>query len=88
MGVGISFTAVSKDGLKYAPEDIQKFVKEFFKEMTIFGIPCYVGVGSNLKSPWEHVDDGELFSQSRGEKDYVLNWMKNNPAVAFDYNWS
>lgn len=87
----ISFYAIRKDAVNSAPKAIQEFVKDYFEERIIFGIPCLVAVQSGDKSPWCEMRDEDYkdgLTDDELQDCGVFTWLSNHPEVVFDYCWS
>jgi hypothetical protein len=96
MGLGLAFYAIKKDELNNAPQAVQKFVLRFFEEETILGMPCYVALECDEKSPWHDLDDNEYdeYEEGLSEEDLngsgILEWLnvKKHPEFVSSYYWS
>ncbi|MFA5999414.1 MAG: hypothetical protein WC783_00335 [Candidatus Paceibacterota bacterium] len=67
-------------------------MKDFFEERNIFGVPCYVAVDCESKSPWMYMDD-EKYTEGLTDEDMsecgVFTWFKNHTENdVFEYYWS
>lgn len=91
MGTSIEFIAIKKEFAEKMPQAIKKFVKDFFEEKTIFGIECYVAVGSDYKASWIEYDEEEYkdgLTEDEINDCGVWTWFDNHPEYVFKYYWS
>ena len=91
MGEGLSFIAIRKDKAEEAPEAVKKFTKDFCTTDIIFGIECYVAIGSDYgKCAWYDMHDEEYqegLTQDEIDDCGIWTWFDNNPEIVFNYDW-
>jgi len=90
MGEGFDFYAVRKDKIGEAPKGVKKFIDDFFEEKTIFGIECFVAIGSDYKAPWIAAEDKNYhkgLTQAEINDCGVYSWFRNHPEYVYIHHW-
>jgi len=88
MSENVSFYLIKAEYLEKVPAGVQKFVKEYFKRVDIFGIPHFVVLEVEFESPWEEMagdDYKEGLSQDELNGLGILAWIDNHPEFMFVY---
>ena len=90
MSEGITALIVKESALQNAPAGVRKFVQEFFERKNVFGIPCYVAVGTDFHAPWHDYND-EDYKEGLPQETYPLgvwDWFEKHPEECFKHFWS